>query len=92
MNDMAPIPVDADAAARRRALEDAIVRGGGIVKFAKSLGVTLQAVTLWRRQHYTPLTRAVEIERLYHISREQLVRPDVAAAISAPRSQSSDLL
>lgn len=91
MNDMAPVPVTA-ADARRRALEDAIVRGGGIVKFAKSMGVTLQAVTLWRRQKYVPLTRAVEIERLYHIPREQLVPEDVAAALAAPRSQSSDVL
>lgn len=83
---------DALAASRRQALEDAIVRGGGIVKFSKAMGVTLQAVTLWRRQRYVPLARAVEIERLFHIPREALVAGGVAAALATPRSPSSDIL
>jgi hypothetical protein len=90
MNNMTPI-VD-DATARRRALEDAIVRAGGIVRFAKAMGVTLQAVTLWRKQRYVPLTRAVEIERLFNVPRETLVPADVAAALATPRSPSSDVL
>jgi hypothetical protein len=89
MNDHTPATL---ADARRRALEDAIVRGGGIVKFSKAMGVTLQAVTLWRRQRYVPLARAVEIERLFHIPREALVAGGVAAALATPRSQSSDVL
>lgn len=78
--------------ARRAALETAIVRAGGIVKFAKAMGVTLQAVTLWRGQHYVPLKRAVEIERLYSVPREDLVAADVAEALTTPRSQSSDVI
>ena len=86
------MPIDEAATARRRALEDAIARAGGIVRFAKSMGVSLQAVTLWRKQRYVPLQRAVLIEQLYHTPREALVPDDVAAALASPRSASSDLL
>lgn len=90
MNQM--MPVDDGAAARRHALEEAITRAGGIVRFAKAMGVSLQAVTLWRRQRYVPLTRAVVIEQRYHVTRERLVPADIAAALAAPRSPSSDVL
>jgi hypothetical protein len=90
MNQMTP--VDDDAVARRHALEEAIQRAGGIVRFAKAMRVSLQAVTLWRRQRYVPLTRAVEIEQRYHVLRETLVPADVAAALATPRSAPSDVL
>ncbi len=92
MNQHSPIEPDKAASARRSALENAIARAGGIVRFAGSLGVSLQAVTLWRKQRYVPLQRAVAIEQMYHIPREILVTEDVAAALAAPRSASSDLL
>lgn len=89
MNDMSP---DKEAAARREALEGAIRMGGGIVRFAKTMGVSLQAVTLWRKQRYVPLVRAVEIEQHYGIARECLVTRDVADALNTPRGPSHGLL
>lgn len=64
------------------ALDLAVERAGGIVAFSRTLGVSHQAVNGgWRRRGYVPLPRAVEIERLWGIRVEHLVREDVAKAL-----------
>lgn len=72
--------------ANRKALERAIVRMGGIVRFAKTLGVTNQAVTQWRKRKCVPLTRAVQIEQECGIPREELVTGSYVKALRTPPS------
>ena len=59
------------------ALNEAIQKGGGIVKFAKTLGVTISAIQQWRSRG-TPPKRAKEIEAATGVSRARLA-PDVYA-------------
>ena len=40
------------------ALESAIKRAGGILAFARDLGVTHQAVSAWRKRGHVPFDRA----------------------------------
>lgn len=69
---------------RREAIEAAVARGGGIIAFAKAMGVTHQAVTFWRKKSCVPLPRAMVIEHLYGIGRENLIDPAIASALMAP--------
>ena len=66
------------------ALESAIKRGGGIVAFARTLGVTHQAVTAWRKRGHVPFDRAARIEVLYGVLREGLLSPRNAEAYLTP--------
>lgn len=69
---------------RREALETAISRGGGIIKFAAAMGVKHQAVSMWRKKNCVPFVRAAKIEALYGVPREDLVDPEQAAAYLMP--------
>lgn len=69
---------------RIAALDLAIERGGGIVKFTKSMGVTHQAIYAWRKRGWVPPERAVVIESIFGIDRNQLMNPDLVRAVSAP--------
>ncbi len=73
-------------------LEQAIARGGGILQFARDMGVTHQAVGGWRKRRYVPMDRAVMIESRYGVPREALVLPEVAALYLAPRAVGSELV
>jgi hypothetical protein len=73
---------------RRDALEVAIARGGGIIAFAKAMGVTHQAVTFWRKKSCVPLPRAMVIEHLYGVGREHIIDPAIAEALMAPSAAS----
>ena len=73
---------------RREALEVAIARGGGIIAFAKAMGVTHQAVTSWRKKARVPLPRAMMIEHLYGVGREHVIDPVIAEALMAPSAAS----
>jgi len=55
------------------ALEQAIAKAGNSVELARSLGITSQAISQWRR---VPATRVLDVERLTKISRHDL-RPDL---------------
>jgi DNA-binding transcriptional regulator YdaS (Cro superfamily) len=55
----------------------AIQRAGGQVLFAEMLGVTQQAVSIWARQGYVPLKRAVEVEQITSVPRHALVNPRI---------------
>lgn len=64
------------------ALDLAVERAGGIIAFSRALGISHQAVNGgWRRRGYVPLPRAVQIERLWGVRVEALVREDVAKAL-----------
>lgn len=59
------------------ALNEAIEKGGGIVKLAKTLGVTISAIQQWRSRG-VPSKRAKPIETATGVSRARLV-PDLYA-------------
>lgn len=63
------------------ALRSAIDAGGGIVQFAKTLGVRHQAVYHWQRKGYMPFERAAEVERRWGIPHRLLVKPSVVSAL-----------
>ncbi len=65
----------------RSALRSAIDAGGGIVSFARTLGVKHQAVYHWQKKGYMPFERAAEIERRWGVPHRSLVKPSVASAL-----------
>ena len=67
---------------RIAALDLAIERGGGILKFCKQLGVTHQAVYNWKARGWVPPERAVAIEAVFHIPREETMNPDLCRVLS----------
>lgn len=69
---------------RIAAIDAAIERGGGIIKFAKSMGVTHQAIYNWRKRGWVPPERAVAIEAVFGIDRNSLMNPDLVRALNAP--------
>lgn len=77
---------------RLAAINTAIERGGGIVRFSKALGVTHQAVYFWKRKGYVPLDKAIGIECLVGTPREDLIDPKLLQLINAPNKAAEDLL
>jgi hypothetical protein len=73
------------------AINRAIAKGGGIVRFARSMGVSHQAVYAWKRRGWVPVEKAVVIEAAYGVPRDELMSPDLVRALAAP-SASADLL
>jgi DNA-binding transcriptional regulator YdaS (Cro superfamily) len=69
---------------RNAAVDTAVQRAGGIVRFAKALGITHQAVYDWKRRGWVPLERAVAIESIFGIPRAELMNPDVVRAMNTP--------
>jgi len=67
---------------RIAALDLAIERGGGIVKFTKAMGVTHQAIYAWRKRGWVPPERAVVIESIFGIDRGLLMNPNLVRAVS----------
>lgn len=68
------------------AMDEAVEKGGGIVAFARRMGVTHQAIYHWRKRGWAPLERALAIETIFGISRERLIEPGLAQALAAPRA------
>lgn len=68
------------------AMDEAVRKGGGIVAFARRMGVAHQAVYHWRKQGFTPLKRAIEIEAAFGIDRDRLMAPDIVQALASPRA------
>lgn len=71
---------------RIAALDLAIERGGGIIKFCKKMKVTHQAVYNWKARGWVPPERAVAIEAVFGIPRTDMMNPDLVRAIHAPAS------
>lgn len=69
---------------RIAALDLAIERGGGIVKFCQRMNVSHQAVYNWRKRGWVPPERALVIEAVFGIERSQLMNPDLVRAVSGP--------
>lgn len=76
---------------RIAAIDLAVERGGGIVRFAKAMGVSTQAVYHWKRRGWAPLDKAVVIETIFGIARDDLINPDILSALSAPSVAASVL-
>ena len=67
---------------RREALNATIIKAGGIVRFAKDMGVSHQAVTSWRKKGHVTLERAVQIEGLYGTARDSVLDPYLLEMLS----------
>lgn len=63
-------------------VDQAIKQAGGQVALAKHLGVSQQAISLWRRQGWVPLKRINEIEAQFGIPRIELVNPTILDMVS----------
>ena len=61
------------------ALNTAIQRAGGLLKFARAMGVSHQAVSQWRKKCYVPINQVWRIERMYSVPAEHLMAPILAA-------------
>ena len=72
---------------RLAALDEAVERAGGIVRFSRALGLTHQAVYDWRKRGWVPIARAIASEAIFGVPKEKLMEPSLAAALTA-----SDLL
>lgn len=68
------------------AMDEAVEKGGGIVAFARRMGVTHQAIYHWRKRGWAPVERAVAIEAVFGIDRHRLMEPALARALSSPRA------
>lgn len=55
---------------------------GGTQALAEQLGVSHQAVYNWRIRGYVPPARAIELEGLYDVEREELVSPALLALLT----------
>lgn len=71
---------------RLAAMDEAVQKGGGIVAFARSMGISHQAVYHWRRRGWVPIERAIAMEAVFGIERERLMHEDLVRALSAPRA------
>ena len=63
-------------------IKDALERGGGISVIARTMGLSDEAVRLWRARGKVPAERVVELEQLTGVPREQL-RPDLYRSFPA---------
>jgi transposase-like protein len=69
---------------RIAAIDLAIERGGGIVRFAKSMGVTHQAVYAWKRRGWAPLEKSIVMEAVFGIPRADFMNPDLVRTLNTP--------
>lgn len=64
---------------------DAAIRAAGTqVNLAQVLGVTQQAISMWRRRGWVSPLRAQEIEALYGIPRTRLMKPRLVELMGTP--------
>lgn len=64
-------------------IDKAVAAAGGARQLAQQLGVTRQAVQKWQQCGWVPTSRALEIEQLHGMSRWALIKPAIAAILSA---------
>lgn len=67
-----------------RAAEKAGDPAGGAKALADYLGVTRQAVYLWKQQGFVPIDRVVEIETEYGVDRRELAEPKLRNIFDKP--------
>lgn len=63
-------------------VDQAIKRAGGQVALALQLGVSQQAISIWRRQGWVPLRRISEIESQFGIPRAELLNPTILDVVT----------
>lgn len=68
-------------------LRAAISAGGGMIAFARSLGVSHQAVYQWIKRGYVPPFQATKIDALYHVPRRDLVDPAMLEMLAIAESR-----
>jgi hypothetical protein len=66
------------------ALREAIDAAGGVLKFARALGVTHQAVYHWLKRGFVPIERALVIEALFKVDRARIMDPALLRAFNTP--------
>lgn len=69
---------------RIAAINLAIERGGGVLRFAKSMNVTHQAVYNWKKRGWVPAERSLTIETIFGVERSRLMDPKLVRAVSTP--------
>lgn len=73
-----------EKAERVAAIDEAIDKADGIVRFSRAMGVTHQAVYSWRKRGWVPPDKAVVIEAIFKIHRDRLMNPDLVRALNTP--------
>ena len=73
-------------------IREAVRRADGGPQLARKLGVTHQAVYQWLAKGWVPLTRALQIERLYGIPRQRLVSPKISRLFETKKPKGLDLI
>lgn len=77
---------------RVAAIDEAIQLAGGIVRFCKVMNIRHQSVYGWRNRGWVPPERALHMERLFNIPREELMNPSLVAALTGQPPAGDDLL
>jgi DNA-binding transcriptional regulator YdaS (Cro superfamily) len=63
-------------------IKKAIELAGGANALAHKLGVTHQAIYTWSHRGWVPIQRAIQIESLFGVPRENLLKPELAAILA----------
>lgn len=66
-------------------VQKAIQEAGGQVNLAHQLGVTQQAISIWKRQGFVPISRIVEIETQYGVPRAELISQEIVDIVDPLR-------
>ncbi len=69
------------AAIQASGIYKAVEKAGGVSPMAKAMGVSRQVAYVWVRAGGAPLRRAIQLEKLYGISRLQLLDPTFKARL-----------
>ena len=73
-------------------IREAVRKADGGPQLARKLGVSHQAVYQWLAKGWVPLSRALQIERLYGIPRQRLVSPRIGRLLKPAKSKGLDLI
>lgn len=57
-----------------------VVKAGGVAELAQKAGVSRQAAYHWLRRKYVSVERAMQLEDLFGIPRQDLVKPSLRGA------------
>ena len=63
-------------------IDTAVEKAGGVRQLALKLGVTRQAIAKWQHRGWVPIARAMEIERLFGVPRQDLLKPAIALLLA----------
>lgn len=66
-------------------IEKAIKEAGGQVELAMNLGVSQQAISLWKRKGYVPIDRIVEISSQYGVPEIELLNKKIIDIVDPMR-------